>query len=138
MSTGAALLLIIIGGYWLLKYIEADRSSDRDIERPFRAASIKPGRGACPASQALSRERFLTRDIPLVPLENCTSESCTCGYIRHNDRRRWAGERRELYSVNTNLYVLGGESERRAENRCRRSTDRPRYSASDASYADIG
>jgi len=138
VSTGAVLFLIIAGGYWLLKYLEEERSNTEPVDRPFRAASVKPGKGACPASRAIGSQRFLSADVPRVPLIDCTSGSCNCGYNRHNDRRRWAGERRELYSVNTNLYVLAGERERRAERKCRRSTDRPKYAATDASYADVG
>jgi hypothetical protein len=38
----------------------------------------------------LALQRFLCADAPLLPLPECTAETCTCRFERHEDRRKGA------------------------------------------------
>mgnify|MGYP001824078046 CR=1 FL=1 len=90
---------------------------------PFRAVSIKAGTGSCSEVKALQGERFLIGTVPHIPLAGCSSKSCTCKYVHHEDRRRPDDERRAPAALTTNLYASTGNEERRARKRGRRETD---------------
>ncbi|MEH6581694.1 MAG: hypothetical protein V7754_07140 [Halioglobus sp.] len=100
---------------------------------PHSSASIKCEDCACEAVQQLEGQRFLVRDVPKLPLQDCTSATCQCSYTRYKDRRVFGAERRALYSLKSDLHILGGEEEHRMKEG-RRSTDESTFSASDADY----
>ena len=55
----------------------------------FRAVSVVfDQEAACPAVRELALQRFLCADAPMLPLPECTAESCTCRFERHEDRRK--------------------------------------------------
>ncbi len=87
----------------------------------FRAVEIKPGKNACEASRALQGERFLSRDAPLTPLQDCTAEKCTCKYVHYDDRRQ-EFERRDPLEAGWRTREALGESNRRSR-RPRRKSD---------------
>ncbi|MEH6635468.1 MAG: hypothetical protein V7700_08105 [Halioglobus sp.] len=98
-----------------------------------KSASITCGGGACGAARELEGVRFLLRDVQLFPLADCTSPNCTCSYERHQDRRWWGGDRRALFSLNSDLHTIGGDTERRKKH-SRRSSDDDNFAASDADF----
>jgi hypothetical protein len=68
---------------------------------PFQAAAItsNDSKCACDAVKQLEGRRFLAREAPLLPLQDCTSPACTCSYTRYRDRRGINGDRRAIASV---------------------------------------
>jgi len=54
----------------------------------WHAVAIKPKGQSCDAVQARRTTRFLSSDAPRLPLPECsTSDTCTCVYKHHADRR---------------------------------------------------
>jgi len=59
----------------------------------FRGVQIVAGdEGCCRAAKILSGQRFLSDEIPKLPLDQCDATECRCSYKLFNDRR--TGERR--------------------------------------------
>ncbi|MEH6589777.1 MAG: hypothetical protein V7746_05965 [Halioglobus sp.] len=69
--------------------------------RPFQAASITSNgsKCSCDAVKQIEGSRFLSREAPLLPLQDCTSPNCTCSYTRYRDRRGFNGDRRSIVSM---------------------------------------
>jgi hypothetical protein len=58
------------------------------IPRQWHAVAIRPKGDSCEAVQACRSERFLSAEAPRLPLSQCTaSDTCTCVYKHHVDRR---------------------------------------------------
>ena len=56
--------------------------------RQWHAVAIKPKGECCEAVQARRSARFLSSDAPRLPLAECnTSDTCSCVYKHHADRR---------------------------------------------------
>jgi hypothetical protein len=54
----------------------------------WHAVAIKPKGQCCEAVQARRAARFLSNEAPRLPLADCsTSDTCTCVYKHHADRR---------------------------------------------------
>jgi hypothetical protein len=102
------------------------RSTNQVKHYPYRSASISAEKcnSACEAVKAIQGQRFLLQDVPTIPMPECTSRNCQCGYVRYKDRRRAMGERRALFGLNSSRHVDNGEPERR-ERRGRRHSDDP-------------
>ena len=100
---------------------------------PYRSASISAATcaGSCEAATKIQGKRFLLRDVPQLPLRTCTNSHCSCTYDRHKDRRNFTQDRRALFSLKTDLHVLGGDQEKRGVNG-RRDHDRAIFAASKA------
>jgi hypothetical protein len=79
----------------------------------YRSAEIVFDECACDAVKTLARVRFLVRDVPLIPVPNCTMRKCKCAYVRFNDRRNLSEGRRSEFSIRTNMYTTSGNDERR-------------------------
>jgi len=143
MIITTALILVLASGYWLLKPGKRAHARPKAARRPanpsgrYHAVSINYRQNSCSAVKALDSKRFLTRGkVPSLPVENCTSATCTCGYVRHEDRRSTQGNRRAIYSMQSELYGLEGEQDRRAK-RGRRESDWSDDAAADLSYGGI-
>jgi hypothetical protein len=55
----------------------------------YRAAEVIAATGACDAARSLMNLRFLTVEVPLLPLKTCDRPaSCKCIYRHFDDRRR--------------------------------------------------
>jgi len=55
---------------------------------PWHAVAIRPKGESCEAVQACRTGRFLAAEAPRLPLEACsTSDTCSCVYKHHADRR---------------------------------------------------
>lgn len=54
----------------------------------WHAVALKPKGQCCEAVQARRSARFLSKEAPRLPLAECnTSDTCTCVYKHHADRR---------------------------------------------------
>lgn len=58
------------------------------ISNPWHSVSVVPTEAACANARRLARVRFLSKDAPALPLDNCDARSCRCHYRHHEDRRR--------------------------------------------------
>ena len=133
MTIMAALIVSLVITYWFIKSrgkapsrarrTKTEIRQSKNHQGAFHAVSIKPGGCGCEAVNAMSSERYLTsRTVPTLPVPNCTLISCTCRYVHHDDRRSRQGNRRAAYSMQTDMYGVSGEKERRGR-RGRRYTD---------------
>ena len=79
----------------------------------YCSAEIKFQDCACDAVKKLEGKRFLSSEVPLIPLPDCTSPNCKCTYIRHQDRRDRSKDRRESFISQSSQYTASGNDERR-------------------------
>jgi hypothetical protein len=100
--------------------------SSTNHSSPMRAAShwhavaVRPKGQSCEAVQACRSARFLSGDAPRLPLAECsTSDTCSCVYKHHADRRAQPRRRDETDGLRRSGKV---EQERRLT-RDRRKTD---------------
>ncbi len=55
----------------------------------YRAVEVFAGKdGCCSAAQDILGRRFLSDEVPMLPLPQCDAQSCGCTYRLYNDRRR--------------------------------------------------
>ena len=104
---------------------------NRPIEQyPHRSASISSERSSCTceAVELIDDKRFLLNEVPPLPLPDCTSPNCKCAYVRHSDRRGFSSDRRALFSLNADLYAIGGDIEKR-QLKGRRISDEPSFAS---------
>jgi hypothetical protein len=88
----------------------------------YRAVSIQCRESGCAAARALSEQRFLVKDAPVLPLPDCDKAPCHCSYLHHADQRAADDDRRSVHSLQTELYTRTTEPERRTR-RGRRKGD---------------
>ena len=54
----------------------------------YRGVQVTANTGACcEAAKAIAGRRFLSNDIPMLPLTDCDSNNCQCTYKLYDDRR---------------------------------------------------
>ncbi len=83
----------------------------------YRAVGIIPDALPCRAVVEASPRRYLLPESPKLPLPDCSKpETCTCRFVKFNDRRQ--EERRDILSFSR--WYSGKE---RRRNPGRRSTD---------------
>lgn len=151
MTITAALILLLSATYYLLRprrrRATISRSSHRATRRkgqstsrprnPYQATSIRTNECGCSAVKALGKQRFLTSGaVPNLPLPECSAATCDCRYVRHRDRRTSQGDRRALYSLQTDLYTAADSVERR-DKKGRRESDRAAEPLATLDYSDI-
>jgi len=129
MTIITALVLLFAAAYWLRKSPNNQKAVSRTAQctpgprNPYDAASINFKACGCSAVKAVGNTRFLTSGkVPKLPLADCTSATCDCRYVRHQDRRSTQGDRRAIYSLRTDLYNVEADSERRTK-KGRRESD---------------
>ncbi len=66
----------------------------RRIGNPYHAVSIEAGSRGCAAARGQEGKRYLSSSAPMLPLKDCTSPTCNCRYVHHNDRRTADRDRR--------------------------------------------
>ena len=94
----------------------------KPVTSAFHAVEIIGHGRTCTSARHLKGKRFLDREAPLLPLQQCNSPDCRCNYRHHDDRRQ--GPRRSDIGLAHDLYQLNGEQERREkQRRGRRKTD---------------
>jgi len=144
------IILLITAAYWLLrspgnhgrktKKVRSTPSTIRSApstRSPYQATSISFKRCGCTAVMAIGKTRFLTSGtVPKLPLAECSATTCDCRYVRHQDRRSTQGDRRAIYSLQTDLYTLGTESERRVK-MGRRQSDRSNDGVAGLQYGNF-
>lgn len=55
---------------------------------PFAGAEVIPRKDCCcDAVRAIAGRRFLSREVPLIPLRDCDQPNCACTYRRYAERR---------------------------------------------------
>jgi hypothetical protein len=94
-----------------------DHKDKKTPASPYHAVSIKSSANSCVTSSALKGIRFLSKEAPALPLEDCDVETCDCQYQHYVDRRR--GPRR---ADETGGPMAGPVEHDNREERDRRST----------------
>lgn len=79
----------------------------------FHAVSIKFDADACLHAKALQGRRFLAREAPNLPLDNCDSNKCSCRFVHHDDRRSGKDRRSPFGSGGMGAVTGRFEAERR-------------------------
>ena len=93
----------------------------RGSVKPWHAVTIAARTDACAAAQACKGKRFLSKDAPRLPLENCDAARCECKY-RHFDDRRGSARREKEKGAPPKMGAQGAQHDRR-HRRGRRQTD---------------
>ena len=103
------------------KFTGSDAPTTRAASH-WHAVAIKPKGQCCEAVQARRTARFLSNEAPRLPLAECsTSDTCTCVYKHHADRR--AHPRRQ--DETDGLRRSGKVTQERRQTHDRRKTDEP-------------
>ena len=88
---GYLLLLLVIGGavtaFLWFRQKTATMAESQPPSNRFHAVTIRFRQDACPAVQALANTRFLAKEAPRLPLDECTVPTCRCQYKHYDDRR---------------------------------------------------
>jgi len=111
-----AVLAAIVAFLWHRKKTSTQTEAAPPSNR-FHGVTIKFRADACPAVRMFESTRFLAKEAPRLPLENCTAPRCHCRYEHYDDRR--TEERRES-SEQTKF-----EGEQRREHKDRRKRQSP-------------
>ena len=91
----------------------------------FRAAEVIPGNdGACLAARELAGKRFLTRQVPIIPLRDCNYPNCHCTYRRHRDRRLMKRRASDCGGEVTSARLRPSDDQRSSSRPGRRASDR--------------
>ena len=54
----------------------------------YRGVQVTANNDACcDAAKAIVGQRFLSNDVPMLPLDDCDSNNCQCTYKLYDDRR---------------------------------------------------
>ena len=123
--TTIILIAVAIGLFLLFakrKKSKPRKATPVQESNPYRSVSVCFDGDACDGVKALADKRFLTSNTPLLPLLDCTSETCSCRYSHYSDRRDFDEDRRLPSSLKSNLFSDSGNSERRVK-RGRRTGD---------------
>lgn len=89
----------------------------------FHCVSIVNKGDCCEQVNTLTGKRFLSKEAPAIPMEECTMAHCECRYQHFEDRRQSSNERRVDYGVTRELFGVFGEQNRRDRSKGRRTTD---------------
>jgi hypothetical protein len=82
----------------------------------FRAVSLVSSKGSCAAARNSAGKRYLLREVPRLPLANCTMPAnCSCKFRKDADRRD--GDRRLFGGTETNRWFAGSEGRKRGNRR---------------------
>lgn len=72
----------------------------------YRGVEIVADRnGCCEAARELAGQRFLSDQVPMLPLGGCSADNCRCTYQLYDDRR--TDKRRtsdEVFDMRSQLY----------------------------------
>lgn len=94
-----------------------------DQDHRFHCVSIVNKGHCCEQVNALTGKRFLSKEAPALPMEECTMPHCECRYQHFEDRRQSSNERRVDYGVTRELFGVFGEQNQRSSSKGRRTTD---------------
>jgi hypothetical protein len=96
---GLLLLLLVVitviaAFLWYRQKTAAPAETTPPSSNRFHAVTIYFPADACPAVRMFASTKFLAKEAPRLPLENCTAPHCQCRY-EHCDDRRTEENRRE-------------------------------------------
>lgn len=81
----------------------------------YRAVSVAPGNSCCAAANAIAGKRYLFREVPRLPLVDCTmAPNCSCKFKKVSDRRD--GDRRRSAAAESSAKFAGPDN-RKSEGR---------------------
>lgn len=89
--------------FWLVALISEARfkkalqkASDSSLyESQFRCVVFSAGNHACKSALAFQTKPILMNNAPILPLQDCKAEKCTCTLVKYDDRRTGT-DRRDL------------------------------------------
>jgi hypothetical protein len=82
----------------------------------YRAVSVAPSDSCCAAANAIAGKRYLVREVPRLPLVDCTmAPNCSCKFKKVSDRRD--RDRRQNGAAETNRQFTGPENRKREARR---------------------
>jgi hypothetical protein len=85
----------------------------------YRAVSLKPSIECYAAAKNAAGKRYLLREVPNLPLADCTMPAkCSCKFRKHADRRD--GDRRLLGTAESSRWFAGSERRKRGRRRSTR------------------
>ena len=99
----------------LAKLIFGSKATRAAMTSRYRAVEVVPeGAGCCGAAREISGKRFLSNEVPQLPLADCDRAICNCRYELFADRRRSHREDRRLMADGPDI---GPDNRRSAERR---------------------
>lgn len=90
-------------------------------QKRYHCVEVRAGTPACEPVLQFGQTRFLSDEAPVLPVQGCSVQQCTCGYVHHDDRRE-DDDRRHPYGQWANM-PPAGSGERRSRRDRRRSRD---------------
>lgn len=82
----------------------------------YRAVALLSNKASCAAARSAAGKRFLLREVPRLPLANCTTPAtCSCKFRKDADRRD--GDRRLFGETESNRWFAGSEGRKRGNRR---------------------
>lgn len=116
------LIVCVIAVYLLfIRKKKPEPSTPEIVKHPYTAVRIKPHQHACNAAFDMSHRVFLVSEAPKLPLNDCNkAESCRCGYVHYDDRRRGQDRRGESIVMRD---AYNKKERRDDEHQGRRKTD---------------
>lgn len=105
--------------------VAPDQSEQPAQERKFSGAEIIPHKSSsCHAVRSVAGQRFLSVEVPLIPLRDCDLPKCECTYRRYADRRTSVRRAADL-GIGLSRGMVSGAGERRnPKSPGRRAADR--------------
>jgi hypothetical protein len=119
-------MAIHLSEWWHRRRVKAEFASPgrhveaRRVTNPFHGVSIVAGPACRVTAEQYGGRRFLSAEVPRIPLPTCDPHSCDCRYQHHQDRRTGV-DRRHRDVWNKNSVLLKGGDRRHGQGR--RSTD---------------
>lgn len=91
--------------------------SGQEPRRSYHCVEVHAGMFECEAARRLGNHRFLNDEAPKLPLPGCTAPTCTCSYIRHDDRRSKRSRSPDVKREGFQYATVGERRSRRAQHR---------------------
>jgi hypothetical protein len=126
LTFGTALGIASPWIYW--RYRQAARLKRRakpvaEPENSLEGVEIDAGLISCGAASALRGKRFLSEEVPSIPLPGCNQRACQCRY-RYHDDRRIDDDRRNPFDRFAGFNEISAPDERRSDRKRRQSEKR--------------
>lgn len=124
LSIAALVIIIAIGvglgigfgiAYWKnsLRRFQKTTTNSHTAEEPFHCVHIICTKDSCQFALNIAYSPYLSDEAPILPVENCTAEKCTCRYKHHKDRR--SNEDRRFYFESYDEWLRSPTNERRSQ-----------------------
>jgi hypothetical protein len=106
-------LILVACGFWYaserslakLKKALAESADDQLYQSQFKCVTIKLCAHPCKKAREYESKRILSNQTPTLPLQGCNAITCTCSFIRHEDRRMGADRRDKQDEKRTLIYA---------------------------------